>query len=387
MTLKATIFTFEYPPNYYGGVGIHVQYLTQKLSEKINVEIRCPYNNVKDKTEKIGNITLRWLATSSKKFENPVEKVYDVMNTDRKMAELPVDGNIIHTHTWYAAHAGVLAKTFWNKPLIVTTHSLEPRRPWKEEQLQLGYRLSSYLERTALIEADHIIAVSAFMKDDIQKIFDIRSNKITAIPNGIDIQKYRRKTDSTFLRQNNIRKPYVLFVGRLSRQKGVFDLVDASRYFNDNIQTVIVTGKEDTPGLTTELKNKIDSAPNKNNILWLNKMFTEEQLIYLYSSAETLVCPSIYEPFGIVNLEAMACETPVVATSVGGIPEIVVHNNTGYLVKKNEIKKLADRINIIVEDEQLREKFGTNSRRRVEKYFTWQKVADRTLRVYEKIKS
>jgi len=309
-----------------------------------------------------------------------ISKALQTISTDLSIVDNCINSDIVHTHTWYASFAGYLAKMLYDIPLVVTCHSLEPLRPWKEEQLGAGYKLSSWVEKLAIESADRVIAVSNMMKNDILKFFDIPAEKVMVIHNGIDLGKWKEtKTDYT-LKEYGIKGEYVLFVGRTTKQKGMVYLIDAAKDINANV--VFCTSAPDTKEVEDEIRQKLEGT---TNTLWINKLLKEEQYIELYSNASVFACPSIYEPFGIINLEAMACKTPVVASAVGGIKEVVVEGETGFFVEPAKPKQLAEKVNILLANKELAEKFGENGRKRVEKYFDWKMIARQTKKLYEEI--
>jgi glycogen synthase len=266
--------------------------------------------------------------------------------------------------------------------LVVTCHSLEPLRPWKQEQLGNGYQLSGWVEKAAIESADRVIGVSKMMKKDIIGHFDVPEDRVAVIHNGIDLKKWVKVSSDVTRRAYHVREPYVLFVGRTSKQKGMTYLLDAAEYIDSGVQVVCCTSAPDTPELEEEITKKV---AGKKNVLWINKLLKEEQYIELYSGAVVFACPSIYEPFGIINLEAMACGTPVVASAVGGIKEVVVPGETGILVEPANPKQLADGINLLLKDQAMAKRFGENGRRRVEQYFGWDRIARQTKELYEGI--
>jgi alpha-maltose-1-phosphate synthase len=313
-----------------------------------------------------------------------------------------IDADLVHCHTWYSHFGGILAKLNYGIPLVVTTHSLEPLRPWKREQLAGGYDFSLCVEKTVLEMADAIIAVSGETKRDIERLFDVDPARVHVIHNGIDLDEYRRVEATDALVRDGIdpKKPYLLFVGRITRQKGIIHLVRAIPFMDPDFQIVLCAGAPDTPEIADEMKKALAAAQKKRgDIFWIEEMLDRDAVIELYSHAAVFCCPSIYEPFGIINLEAMACETAVVASAVGGIKEVVVDGETGFLVPVEQMKEspfeatnpekferdLAVRINQLMKDRQLREKFGTAGRKRVEENFRWSKIAQKTTALYESL--
>jgi alpha-maltose-1-phosphate synthase len=287
--------------------------------------------------------------------------------------------------------------------LVLTTHSLEPHRPWKEEQLGTAYRASSWIERTAYQNADGIIAVSEAMKEDVVALYDVDPARVRVIPNGIDPDEYRPRPDEAVLRRNGIDPdvPFVLFVGRITRQKGIVHLVRALPHLAEGTQVVLAAGAPDTPEIAREMQEAVEEARRHapGPIVWIEEMLPRPETIALYTHAAVFVCPSVYEPFGIINLEAMACETPVVASAVGGIPGIVVEGETGLLVPIEPsgpddveprdpeafARALADAVNRVLADPERAREMGRAGRRRVEEQFSWRSVAAQTLDFYREV--
>ncbi|EGD53176.1 glycogen synthase [Thermoanaerobacter ethanolicus JW 200] len=379
--LKVTMFTNEYPPNIYGGAGVHVDYLVRELSKLMEVDVRC----FGDQDYTADNLKVRGYKQWDKLKENSdprYQKILGPFSIDLAMVKDEIDSDILHCHTWYTFMAGFLAKKLYDKPLVVTVHSLEPLRPWKEEQLGNGYKLSSWMERTGIEAADRVIAVSQGSKEDILKYYNIPEEKVEVIYNGIDLNQYQ-KTDRNIARQKyGIEGKYILFVGRISRQKGITHLIDAVKYLPKDIKVVLCASSPDTQEVLEEVEQKVKLY---DNIIWINKMVEKEEIIELYSNAEVFACPSVYEPFGIINLEAMACKTPVVASATGGIKEVVVHEETGFLVEPGNPEELAKYINILLNNKDLAIKFGENGRKRVEEMFSWESIAKKTYEMYKDV--
>ncbi|MFH0807331.1 MAG: glycogen synthase, partial [Elusimicrobiota bacterium] len=307
---------------------MHLRYLSQELSKIMDVEIRCFGDQ-----DITGNPKVRGFKSLGlrSKTDPKFNAVYDTMTTNLSMVADGIDSDVVHTHTWYGHYAGFLAKKLYNLPFVATCHSLEPLRPWKEDQLGRGYHLSAWIEKLGIEGADKIVAVSRMMKDDILKYYNIPEERITVIHNGIDLKKWKNTTLSDSLKKEcAIKDDYILFVGRPTPQKGMEYLIDAADRIDPNIQIVFGAVGADTKEYEDRMREKIKT---KKNINWINKFLKEEDFIQLYSCAKVFVCPSIYEPFGIINLEAMACKTPVVATATGGIKEVVVDGETGILVE------------------------------------------------------
>jgi glycogen synthase len=311
------------------------------------------------------------------------------------------EADIIHCHTWYTHFAGCLLKQLLGAPLVLTTHSLEPSRPWKEEQLGTAYNASVWLEKTAYANADGVIAVSHSMKHDVSRLYDVPTEKIQVIPNGIDLDIYKPVDNPAIVASYGINpdKPFLLFVGRVTRQKGVMQLINAIPYLNAGIQVVLCAGAPDTEAIAREMQRALDNArtASQNEIILIPEFVPRERLIVLYSHASVFVCPSIYEPFGIINLEAMACCTPVVASAVGGIPEVVVHDETGLLVgfepaggdtaeprdAQQFSRDLAAAVNRLMRAPEQLTAMGDKARRRVEQCFSWNHIAQQTMSFYE----
>jgi glycosyltransferase involved in cell wall biosynthesis len=295
-----------------------------------------------------------------------------------------------------------MAKLNYGIPLVITVHSLEPLRPWKREQLGGGYDFSLWVEKTALEMADAVIAVSEETKKDILSLFNVSEERLSVIHNGIDLNEYRSTKNPEVLRSLGVDpdRPYVLFVGRITRQKGIIHLVRAIRHLDPGFQVVLCAGAPDTPEIAAEMQQAIASArEHHGEIVWIEKMVSRPEAIVLYSSASVFVCPSIYEPFGIINLEAMACGTPVVASAVGGIKEVVVDGETGFLVPLEQMKEspfeatdpaafasdLASKINLLMADPELASRMGTAGRKRAEEFFGWDAIARKTERLYDEL--
>jgi glycogen synthase len=401
--MKIVILTNEYPPNVYGGAGVHVEYLTRELAALEDgaheVEVLC----FGEQHEAHGNLTVRGVSPD---VEVPYQderhaKFMDAMARDLIMAGSVAEADIVHGHTWYSHLAGCLAKQLTGGQLVLTTHSLEPHRPWKAEQLGTAYQGSSWVERTAYETADGVVAVSSSMKEDVQSLYDVGGADVEVIHNGIDIDQYAPRPDPSVLAARGVDpdRPYVLFVGRITRQKGILHLVEAIRHFDPEIQVVLCAGAPDTDAIGDEMAARVEAvqAETDNPIVWIDEMLPREDIITMYTHAEVFVCPSVYEPFGIINLEAMACETPVVASAVGGIPEIVVPGETGLLVDVDPTegdtvepadpdgfaRRLADGVNALMDDPDRRSAMGTAARTRVEQQFSWRAIAEQTLGFYQ----
>lgn len=399
--MRVALFTREFPPNVYGGAGVHVDYLSRELAKQIEVEVHCWGSQNSDP----GNLHVRgaqpWEEISSG-TKGEFKPTLEALSLNLTQVKALTDIDIVHTHTWYVSMAGFLAKKLYSVPLVLTTHSLEPLRAWKAEQLGRGYAMSSWMERTAILDADAIIAVSDGARADIVRAYpDVKADRIHVIYNGIDPAEYQKTSETKVLTDYGIdtANPYVLFVGRITRQKGVTHLVDAIRHLPREIQVVLCAGAPDTPDIAEEMRQKVTNARRDHpHIIWIEKMVTKHEAIQLYSNARVFCCPSVYEPFGIVNLEAMACHTPVLASATGGIKEVVVEGETGYLVPFEQdpvtrfpvdpekfARDLAAGINRLLEDPEKCRRFGNAGRRRVEEIFSWSAIAQQTIRLYEKL--
>jgi alpha-maltose-1-phosphate synthase len=399
--MRVGLMTREYPPNVYGGAGVHVEYLSRELAKKIEVEVHCWGNQFLDE----GNLHVRGAEPWSEitegtdgKYKTALEALSFNLAQIKSLAKI----DIVHTHTWYVSMAGFLAKKLLNIPFVLTTHSLEPLRAWKAEQLGSGYAMSSWMERTAILDADAVIAVSKGTKADILRAYpDVPPDRIHVIYNGIDLNEYQKTADTTALTKYGVDPalPYVLFVGRITRQKGVTHLVEAIRYLPPDTQVVLCAGAPDTPEIAAEMREKVEEARALNpKVVWIEKMVTKPEAIQLYSNASVFCCPSVYEPFGIINLEAMACCAPVVASATGGILEVVVDGVTGYLVPFDQdpvttfpsnpdkfARDLAAKISAVLADPEKAKRFGEAGRKRVEETFAWSAIADQTIELYRQL--
>ncbi len=397
---KVALFTNEYPPYVYGGAGVHVEYLGRELSKLVPVEVRC----FGDQDIRDQSLTVKGYGAwpDAKKDTDPrFGGALDAMYRNLYMAKDNLDASVVHSHTWYVQFAGFLAKKLWGVPYVLTTHSLEPLRPWKVEQLGNAYHLSAWIENNGITQADAVVAVSQETRNDVLRLFPVDPAKVHVIHNGIDLQQYRHNPAVDALEKRGVdpRKPYVLFVGRVTRQKGIIHLVNAIPQIDPSIQVVLCAGAPDTPQIGQEMADGVDAvSKNRPGVIWIREMLPREDVIQFYSNSTVFCCPSVYEPFGIINLEAMACETAVVASAVGGIPEVVVPEETGLLVEL-KLKEgtfdpvdpaafsagLAAAINRVALDPELRQKFEQNGRRRVEEHFSWTAIAQRTLDLYRSL--
>lgn len=397
---KVALFTNEYPPNVYGGAGVHVEYLSRELARFLPVEVRCFGEQDLDQP----NLRVKGYTPWAEARQNTDPRfggALDAFQRSLVMAKDRLDADVVHCHTWYTNMAGFLAKKLWGVPLIVTIHSLEPLRPWKVEQLGAAYHLSSWIEKTGIEDADAIIAVSKETREDVLKFFSVAPEKIHVIHNGIDLAEYRAtpSVDALMKRGIDPDRPFVLFVGRITRQKGIIHLVNAIPYIDPSLQVVLCAGAPDTPEIGREMTERVNEvSAERPGVIWVQEMLPRADVIQFYSHAAVFCCPSVYEPFGIINLEAMACETAVVASAVGGIPEVVVPDETGLLVPlrlkdgtfdpvdpDQFSKDLAAAINAVALDPEKRERFGRNGRKRVEDHFSWTAIAQKTLDLYRSL--
>ena len=385
----------------YGGAGVHVDYLSRELARHIEVEVHCWGAQNSD----AGNLHVRGSEPWAEITEGAAGKfkaALEAFSLNLTQIKALADIDIVHTHTWYVSMAGYLAKKLYGMPFVLTTHSLEPLRAWKSEQLGSGYAMSSWMERTAILDADAVIAVSQGTRADILRAYrEMDPARIHVIYNGIDLLEYQKTTEKSALIANGVdpATPYVLFVGRITRQKGVTHLVDAIRYLPAETQIVLCAGAPDTPEIAAEMRAKVDEArAHHPRIVWIEKMVPRSEAIQLYSNCRVFCCPSVYEPFGIINLEAMACHAPVVASSTGGIKEVVVDGETGYLVPFEQdavtsfptdpekfARDLGARLNEMLADPERCRRFGEAGRARVERVFGWPAIAKQTIALYEQL--
>ncbi len=379
--LRIGLVTKEWPPHIYGGAGVHALQLTQALREKITVDVHCFGEDRQDATG--------YSLPSSLASLNPA---LQALTTDIEIAQALDTVDLVHSHTWYANMAGHFASLLHGIPHIITAHSLEPDRPWKAEQLGGGYRLSSWAEKTAYESADAIIAVSNGMKKDILKAYpSLDPSKIHTILNGVDTQKYSPTHDQQVLNQIGIVGRYAIFVGRITRQKGLAHLLRAWKNVSPDIGLVIAAGSPDEPAIGAEIAALIQELQaSRKNVWWQEKMLPQAELKVLLSSADLFICPSVYEPLGIVNLEAMACETAVLASRVGGIPEVVQDGITGELVDYSgdglEFENaLSSKITSLMSDPAKLERYGKAGRTRAVNDFAWGAIAEQTESLYRSV--
>lgn len=399
------MLTNEYPPHVYGGAGVHVEYLSRELARleggRHEIQILCFGEQKEDR----GNLNVEGVQLD---FDFPFQdlrhrKLLDTLYRNIMMAGSAKDAAIVHCHTWYSHLAGCIIKQLFHIPLVITTHSLEPHRPWKADQLGSAYRATSWIEKTAFENADGVIAVSKSMKTAVRELYRVPEGKIATIPNGIDVAQYNRTLDPSVLSRYGIRpdKAFILFVGRITKQKGILHLVHAIRSLDPGIQVVLCAGAPDTEEIGKQMVEKVKEAQSRTDheIVWLDQWIPRAHIVSLYSHASVFVCPSVYEPFGIINLEAMACGTPVVASAVGGIPEVVADGQTGVLVPFQQktgnvsepeepiqfARDLAAAINGLLRSPEKVKTMGLKARERVERCFSWESVARQTMEFYQEL--
>ncbi|RAI41883.1 glycogen synthase [Rhodoplanes roseus] len=407
--MRILLTTNEYPPYVYGGAGVHVEYLSRELAKLTPVEVRTFHEQTLDD----GQLHVRGIKVDTTLFAgcpqtyvSPLKALSTCLAFMGQGIGNELDGSveIIHCHTWYTHFSGLLAKILYNIPMVITVHSLEPLRPWKRDQLGHGYDLSRWIEKNALETADAVIAVSRSTSDDILRLFDVAPERVHIIPNGIDTDEYRKIHAPEVLTRLGVDpdRPFVLFVGRITRQKGLYYLLQAIPQLDPSLQVVLCAGDADTIALQRETEEIVaELQSRRSGVIWLSKMLPRADTIALYSHATVFCCPSIYEPFGIINLEAMACGTPVVGSAVGGIKEVVVDGVTGILVDpqltpepphdpSNPVRferGLAEGINRIAGDPELRARMAEAGRERVEKNYSWRSVAKKTFDLYQQLRA
>ncbi|WP_028924523.1 glycogen synthase [Pseudonocardia acaciae] len=384
--MKVGLLTREYPPNVYGGAGVHVDFLSRELRDLVDLAVHCWGV---DRPGARGHTPGEALTGANSALAT--------LSTDLSMAASVADRDLVHSHTWYANLAGHLAKLLYGIPHVVTTHSLEPLRPWKVEQLGGGYRVSCWAEKTAIESADAIIAVSHGMRSDVLRVYPaVDPNRVHVVPNGIDstLYAYTDSRDAWEKYGLDPDRPTVLFIGRVTRQKGVPHLVRAAARFSPDAQLVLCAGEPDTPELGREFLSLVDDLrASRGGVHWIQHMLPREEVIQLLSGATVFACPSVYEPQGIVNLEAMACRTAVVASDVGGIPDVVRNGVTGLLVTYNESDPrgfedaFAERVNELLDNPERARAMGLAGWERAVQEYGWASIAAHTVAVYEDLVS
>jgi starch synthase len=374
--VKVALFTREYPPDVYGGAGVHVEYLARSLAGLVNLTVHC------QGADRPGAVAHHpWAALK--------DQVLRVFSTDLAMADAVAGADVVHSHTWYANLAGHLASLRYGIPHVVTMHSLEPLRPWKAEQLGGGYALSSWCERVAATSAAAVVAVSEGMRADVLSAYpEISPERTRVIRNGIDTSEYAPDPATEVLARYGIdpSRPYVIFVGRITRQKGLPVLLRAASTLDPSAQLVLCAGAPDTSELLAEVTTLVNGLRAvRSGVVWIPEMLPKPEIIQLLTHAVAFACPSLYEPLGIVNLEAMACETAVVASRVGGIPEVVAGSQTGLLVPPDDPASLADALNTLVRDPGRARAMGRAGRERALTEFSWDAIAAQTAALYEEL--
>jgi len=392
--VKVALLTREYPPEVYGGAGVHVEYLSRALAPRVDLAVRC------------------WGAPRSSPLVAAAYQPWDAIPAARQGGALramsvglrmaaDVEGvDLVHSHTWYVNLPGYLAHLLYGVPHVMTAHSLEPLRPWKAEQLGPGYALSLWCERTAIEAADAVIAVSGAMREDVLRTYPaVDPARVHVVHNGIDADEYRPDPATDVLERVGVDpdRPSVMFVGRVTRQKGIAHLLDAAEHFDPGAQLVLCAGAPDTPEIGAEVRARVAALrARRAGVCWIEEVLPRRDVVQLLSHASVFVCPSVYEPFGLINVEAMACEVPVVASAVGGIPEIVVDGVTGWLVPFEPgddpggaprdpaafAAAIGARVNALLADPAGARAMGRAGRRRVLDEFGWEAVADKTVRLY-----
>jgi glycogen synthase len=402
--MKALFLTNEYPPTIYGGAGVHVDYLSRELAKLMQIEVRAYGKNGREVRINSPSLKATAYGLDTSKYTAPpqLHSVFGAVQRCLDWNTENIDADVVHLHTWYTHFGGILGKLNYGIPMVLTVHSLEPLRPWKREQLGGGYDFSLWIEKTAIEMADAVIAVSRETKADVLRHFAVNAKKVHVIYNGIDLDEYKPVRTTAALAKYGIDPaiPFLLFVGRITRQKGIIHLVNAIQFMDPGFQVVLCAGAPDTPEIAREMESAVDAArKHRPGITWIAEMVEKAAVYELYTHAAVFCCPSIYEPFGIINLEAMACETAVVASAVGGIKEVVVDGETGLLVPLEQMSEspfeplhpgkfsraLAAAINHLMRDPHLREKMGKAGRKRAEEMFSWKAIARQTHQLYRSL--
>jgi starch synthase len=401
--MKCLLLTNEFPPNIYGGAGVHVDYLSRELAKLVDVEVRCFGDEPEIKELGKSPLAASAFGVDTSRYAAPrqLQGVFSALQRCLDWNSAGVDADVVHLHTWYTHLGGILAKLNYGVPLVLTVHSLEPLRPWKREQIGRGYDFTCWVERIAIEMADAVVAVSSDTREDILRLFNVREERVHVIHNGIDLDEYRKVPSTGALERYCVdpTRPYLLFVGRITRQKGIIHLARAVRHMAGDFQVVLCAGAPDTEEIALEMQAAVSAAQAQHGkVIWIQEMVGKKDIIELYSHAAVFCCPSVYEPFGIINLEAMACETPVVASAVGGIKEVVVDEETGILVPldlrdgsfepvdpERFEQNLAGAVNRLMADSPLRARMGRAGRARAEALFSWKSIARRTLSLYAEL--
>ncbi len=392
--MRVDLITREYPPEVYGGAGVHVAELVKALRTDLDVVVRC-FGLPRDEPN-----VYSYLVPSELTSANPA---LATLGVDLQIAQDSAGASLVHSHTWYANAAGHLASMLHGIPHVVTAHSLEPLRPWKAEQLGGGYRVSSWIEKTAFESAATVIAVSEGMRRDILRSYPaLDEQKVTVVHNGIDLERWKPIDDPELVRGLGIdpERRSVVFVGRITRQKGLPYLLRAAAQLPPDVQLVLCAGAPDTPEILAEVQALVTALQQeRSGVVWLDRLLSQHELSAVLTQATTFVCPSIYEPLGIVNLEAMACSAPVVGTATGGIPEVVDDGVTGRLVPIEQMQDgtgtpidpdrfvadLAATLIEVLNDPAAARRMGEAGRLRAEKDFSWGSIAERTTEIYRSL--
>ena len=391
--MRIDILSKEYPPAIYGGAGVHVTELVAALRQRGDLDVRVhAFGEPREEDGTTGHPDLAELVGAN--------AALTTLGVDLSLAAACEGADLVHSHTWYANMGGHLASLMGDIPHVLTAHSLEPMRPWKAEQLGGGYRVSSWVEKTAYEAADAVIAVSAGMREDILRSYpSVDPDKVKVVHNGIDSQQWQRERDEDTVRRHGVDpdRPSIIFVGRITRQKGLPYLLRAAAQLPPEVQLVLLAGAPDTPEILAEVETLIETLrETRDGVVWVPTMLPRSEVVALLSSATVFICPSVYEPLGIVNLEAMACELPVVATATGGIPEVVVHGETGWLVPIEQVQDgtgtpvdpdrfvndLAAAMTDAVSDAARADRMGLAGRRRAVESFSWGSIGEQTNQVY-----
>jgi starch synthase len=392
--MRVDLLTREYPPEVYGGAGVHVAELVRALRRDIDVSVRC-FGAPRDEVGTVAYATPAEFAAANAALAT--------MGVDLLMAQDAAGADLVHSHTWYANFAGFTAKRLHGIPHVVTAHSLEPLRPWKAEQLGGGYRVSSWVERTAFEDADAVVAVSNGMRRDILRAYpDVDPERVSVVYNGIDLADWRPNDDPDLVRSLGVDpdRPSIVFVGRITRQKGLPYLLRAASSLPPEVQLVLCAGAPDTPEIMAEVSGLVEQlGTTRDGVVWIDRHLPRAELTALLTSATAFICPSVYEPLGIVNLEAMACGAAVVGTATGGIPEVVDDGVTGVLVPIDQaddgtgtpldpdryVADLAEAMNRVVSDPERAREMGAAGRIRAEEHFAWDAIANETRALYERV--
>jgi starch synthase len=387
--MRVAMMTREYPPEVYGGAGVHVTELVAQLRHLCAVDVHCMG------APRQGAFVAQ--TDAALKGANPA---LSTLSADLNMVNAASQATVVHSHTWYTGLAGHLAALLYGIPHVLTAHSLEPMRPWKAEQLGGGYRVSSWVEKTAVEAADGVIAVSSGMRDDVLHTYPaLDPNRVHVVRNGIDTDVWYpaepEPSESVLAELGvDVARPIVAFVGRITRQKGVAHLIAAAHQFAPEIQLVLCAGAPDTPEIAAEVTSAVQElARSRSGVFWVREMLPVGKIREILSAATVFVCPSVYEPLGIVNLEAMACATAVVASDVGGIPEVVADRQTGLLVHYDASdpefyeRRLAEAVNSLVAEPDKARQYGQSGRQRCIQEFSWAHIAEQTLEIYRKVSS